>query len=76
MMKEEEQERTGHADKKQSHREAAHAAMLEEALRRPGVREAMEVYRGWQRADNGLDPYRAATKQPWVTTTTDHANAQ
>ena len=74
-MQEEEQERTD-TGKKQSNREAVHAEMLKEALRRPGVREAMEVYRGWQRADNGLDSYRAATKQPWITTTTDHANVQ
>ncbi len=75
-MREEQQEWTGHADKTQSNRAAVHAAMLKEALRRPGVREAMEVYRDWQRTDNGLASYRAATKQPSITTTTDHANAQ
>lgn len=75
-MKEREQERSGHEGKARSSREDAHAEMLQEALRRPGVREAMEVYRGWQRADNGLDSYREATKQPWVTATTDHANAR
>lgn len=74
-MKEEEQVRTGYTDKKQSNREAVHVAMLKESLRQPGVREAMEAYRNWQRADNGLGPYRVATKQPRVTTTKDHANA-
>ena len=75
-MHEEEQERTEHAGEKQSNREAVHAAMLKEALRRPGVREVMEVYRDWQQADKGLDSYRAATKQPSITTTTDHANVR
>lgn len=75
-MHEEEQERTGRAGKKQSNREAVHAAMLKEAFRRSGVREAMKVYRDWQRADKGLDSYRAATKQPSITTTTDHANVR
>ena len=75
-MQEEQQERTGHPGKKQSTREAVHAAMLKEALQRPGVREAMEVYQDWQRADNGPDSYRATTKQLWITTTTDHANVR
>lgn len=45
-----------------SRRERAHAAMLKAALARPGVREVMEVYRGWQEKDRGLDAYRSATK--------------
>ena len=60
----------------QSDREAQHAAMLKEALERPGVREMMTVYRDWRQADSGLDPYRAATKEPLIITTTDHANAR
>ena len=60
----------------QSSRESQRVNLLEEALRRPGVREMMIVYRDWQRADRGLDPYRAATKQPMKTTTTDHANVR
>ena len=36
--------------------------MLEAALARPGVREVMEVYQNWQKADSGLDAYRAAQK--------------
>ena len=57
-----------------SDREKKSAALLKEALDRPGVREAMEVYREWQRADRGMDAYRAATKVPYITMTTDHAN--
>ena len=58
-----------------SKRTEQHEAMLREALRRPGVREVMEVYDAWQRADHGLDAYRAATKKATEFTTTDHANA-
>ncbi len=57
-----------------SDREREHAAMLEAALARPGVREAMQVFGGWQEKDRGLDAYRAATKAPTRTTTTDHSN--
>ena len=48
--------------------------MVEEALKRPGIPELMRVYRDWRNADRGIDPYRAATKVPSRTTTTDHAN--
>ena len=57
-----------------SDREREHAAMLEAALARPGVREAMQVFGGWQEKDRGLDAYRAATKAPTRTTTTDSSN--
>ena len=57
-----------------SERARAHAAMVEEALKRPGIPELMRVYGDWRNADRGLDPYRAATKVPSRTTTTDHAN--
>lgn len=63
-------------DSPPSRRERERAAMLEEALRRPGVREVMEVFGAWQRADRGLDPYRSATKEAGIVTTTDHANIQ
>ena len=42
-----------------SRREREHAEMLEAALARPGVREVMDVYRGWQEKDRGLDAYRS-----------------
>ena len=45
-----------------SRREREHAAMLDAALARPGVREVMDVYRGWQEKDRRLDAYRLATK--------------
>lgn len=56
-----------------SDRQAECASMLEEALRRPGVREMMQVYRNWQQADQGLDAYRAATAGRPDTTTSDRA---
>ena len=34
-----------------------HDAMLKEAISRPGVREAMEVYQNWKRVDASLDNY-------------------
>lgn len=57
-----------------SDREKAHAEMLEAALARPGLREVMRVYQGWQDKDRGLDAYRAATKRSDRVTTTDHSN--
>ncbi len=61
---------------KRSDREQDHAAMLKEALARPGVREVMQVYQNYQKADRGLDTYRLATKPPGIVKTTDHANSQ
>lgn len=60
----------------QSKREQEHAAMLEEALSRPGVRQVMEVYQNWQKADRAMEPYRLAAKQHETVTTTDHANVR
>ena len=59
-----------------SEREQKRRAMLDEALSRPGVRRAMEVYGYWQEQDQGLDPYRTSAKEPYQIITTDHANAQ
>lgn len=56
-------------------REQEHAAMLKAALARPGVREVMQVYGGWQDKDRGLDVYRAATKASGRVTTTNSSNA-
>ena len=58
-----------------SRREREHAEMLEAALARPGVREVMDVYRGWQEKDRGLDAYRSATKAPGHVTTTNSSKA-
>ncbi len=63
-------EKTG----RRSDRKSERAAMLEEALRRPGIREVMVVYRHWEQADRRLDPYRTASEEPIVVTTTDRAN--
>lgn len=59
-----------------SKHEREHAAMLEEALSRPGIRHVMEVYRHWQKAARAMEPYRLAAKQHETVTTTDHANVR
>lgn len=59
-----------------SKRERERAAMLEEALARPGVRQVMEVYQNWQEADRAMEPYRLAAKQHETVTTSDHANVR
>ena len=59
-----------------SKREQEHAAMLKEALSRPGVQEVMDVYNAWWERDRGLDAYRAATKTPARATRTDHTRAR
>ena len=58
-----------------SKRVQSHAEMLEAALARPGVREIMQVYGGWQEKDQGLDVYRSATKKPERVTTTNSSRA-
>ena len=58
-----------------SRRERKHAEMLEAALARPGIREVMDVYRGWQEKDRGLDAYRSATKAPGRVITTNSSKA-
>lgn len=58
-----------------SAREQEHAAMLKEALARPGVREFMDVYCKWQEKNRGLDAYRSATEVPERTTTSNSSNA-
>ncbi len=68
MTKKEANKRSG------SRREQDHAAMLEAAMARPGVREVMQVYGGWQGKDRGLDAYRAATRAPGRITTTNSSN--
>ena len=57
-----------------SDRAKKHAALLKEALDRPGVYEAMKVFRNWRRADRRLDAYRAATRERHISITSDHAN--
>lgn len=58
----------------ESKRVQEHEAMLREALSRPGVKEVMEVYKGWLEVDQGLTPYRVATKEPHRITTTNSTN--
>ena len=66
---------TAHTDKSPSKRAEEHAAMLKEALARPGVREVMKVYGGWREAEKGLAAHRAATKEGRIVTTTDRTSA-
>ena len=37
--------------------------MLKEAISRPGVREAMEVYQNWRKVDGSLDSYRQVSRK-------------
>lgn len=64
----------GSSPESPSVREQARAALVEDALKRPGIREVMRVYENWRHADRGLDTYRAATHWPYELPTTDHSN--
>ena len=59
---------------RESGRAQEHAALLEEALSRPGVRDVLEVYNSWRDLDQGLESYRLATKAPETITTTNYTN--
>ena len=59
---------------RETDRQSSQAAMQEKALRQPGIREIMRVYYYWQSAEEGLNAYRAATKEPMIITTANHAN--
>ena len=56
-------------------RAEAHDAMLQEALSRPGVREVMQVYENWRKANQGFSAYRLATRGQGRVTTTNRTNA-
>lgn len=62
------------AESKPSNRTQECAAMIEEALGRPGVRDAMAVYDAWERIDKTLRDCRAATATAPNITTTDRTN--
>ena len=53
-----------------SKREREHAAMLKEALSRPGIREVMQVYQAYRKIDRELNSYRSATKRRGKVTAT------
>ena len=57
-----------------SKRQIEHAALLEAALARPGVRKVMEVYQDWQSKEQIFMPYQLAAKGATMTTTTSSAN--
>ena len=62
------------SESRTSTREQTRAALLKDALDRPGIREIMRVYEDWRHVDRGLDSYRAANREPQRILTTDHAN--
>lgn len=62
------------AQNKPAKRDQAHAEMLEAALARPGIHEAMEVYCNWLEKDQGLNPYRSVTQNPVRVTTTNSSS--
>jgi hypothetical protein len=45
--------------------------ILERALKRPGVKEMMSVYREWEQLDRAAQPYHRATTRKKVVATTD-----
>ena len=51
------------------------AAMLKEAMSRPGVREVMEVYQSWKKTDGSLDNYRRMNKKGANVVVSDNANS-
>ena len=54
-------------------RQADADALLKQAMERPGIREVMRVYEDWKRADEAMEPYRAAMRP--VGTVTNRTNA-
>lgn len=58
-----------------SRRERERDLMIEAALARPGVRDLMDVYRGWQEQDRRLDTFRSATKSAVRVTTSNSSQA-
>ena len=59
-----------------SKRTQRYAAMLKEALARPGVQEVMDVYCNWQEKDHEIDEYRLATEVMEQFTTANYANTR
>ena len=55
-------------------REEQHATLLKEALARPGVRDVLKVYHGWQEQNDMLDFYRSATDAVENIRLSDRAN--
>ena len=57
-----------------SDRVQQHAALLQEALAQPGVREAMRVHNDWAQREQALVAYREAAREKPVIIATDHTN--
>ena len=49
----------------------SHADLLELALARPGVREAMQVYSNWLEKEQVLNQYRSVVQKSAIVTTTN-----
>lgn len=56
--------------KKNSDRQSNQKVMLEKSLQQPGMREIMKIYKNWQSANEGLNPYREMART--MSTSTDH----
>jgi len=59
---------------RKSQRAENHAAMMEQAMRHPGIREAMQVYEACRKAHDELNASRETTRVLFPSTSTDHAN--
>ena len=60
-------------DANQTKRAEQDDAVLDEALRRPGVYDMMRVYGAWKGDDGRLDTHGVGGEDAWFFTTTDRA---
>ncbi len=65
---------TEYHKKPQSKRVREYNESLESALARPGVREVMKVYGGWQEIGKGMDAYRIAAHWTGSVVTSNKSN--
>ena len=49
-------------------------ALLQEALARPGIAEALRLYGNWKEMDRSQEPYRETMRRRPVTFATNHVN--
>lgn len=59
---------------RKSQRQKQQTDLLEEALSRPGIREVMLVYQGWEQVERNMDSYRTVANERGTVSTSDHAN--
>lgn len=56
-----------------TNRERGRAALLQQAMERPGTQDVIRVYESWKKADRGLDSHRALAG--WRGTVTNDTDA-